>query len=495
MRSLLTWLCCALVDAPAAEVAPPPGPTIVSITLQPATTPRPTLKYHLVPEQYGLIAGNAATFYHRAMLMIAGRQNEEAWQPHSKTGPAKLSFDEQLSAWLDVRAAHLPREEVRALLNRFASIIREIELGANRDHCDWEFARRDEGINLLIPEIQNSRTLARLISLQARLAIADGRLEAALQSIQTGMTLARHVATGPTLIQTLVGDAIAFTMASCLEDLIGAPGAPSLFWALADRPRPFVDLRLAFESERHIVEKEFPALLDLDKGVWSLDQTRRVADSLQEKLFDIASGYPIPEWNASVPSHLPPTSRRLILATMCARIEPEARRALIQAGRSPAEVATLPVIQAALLYVYGQSRERRDAMFKWANVPYASSANEFKPVPLTAAERRANPLLAIFALLEEGYGPSRLAAVRVDRQLDILQVVEAIRLDATRHEGRLPASLDAIKDLPIPLDQATGKSFEYRVHGDSATLIAPSLAEVQFTPAITIQIELTPPKR
>ena len=495
MRWLIIWLCFGSLGAIEAEVTPPAGPTLIPITLQPATPPRPTLKYHLVPEQYGLLPGNAAIFYYRALLMVAERQNDEAWQPQPKTGPAKLTFDDQLSTWLDVRATDLPREEVRTFLDRYASIIREIEAGAKRDHCDWEFAHRDEGISLLIPEVQNSRTLARLISLQARLAIADGQLESAIQSIQTGLTLARHVAHGPILIQTLVGDAIVFQMSDCLEDLIGAPGAPSLFWALADRPRPFIDLRLALESERHIIEKEFPGLLDLDKGIWSLDQTRRFADALQEKLFNIISGDTIPGWNASIPMHLSPPARSLVLAAMCARIEPEARRALIQAGRSPTEVAAMTVTQAALLYVSAQSRERRDAMFQWANVPYALSVNQFKTRPLSQEERRANPLLAIFAAFDEGYGASRLAAVRVERQLDILQVVEAIRLDASSHGGRLPASLDAIKDLPLPLDQATGKPFEYRVQGDSATLIAPSLAEVQFLPAFTIQIELTPPKR
>jgi hypothetical protein len=66
-----------------------------------------------------------------------------------------------------------------------------------------------------------------------------------------------------------------------------------------------------------------------------------------------------------------------------------------------------------------------------------------------------------------------LATVRGERQFDMLQCVEAIRLYAAAHDGTLPDSLEALTESPAPLDPATGKPYEYRRDGASATLIAP----------------------
>ena len=62
----------------------------------------------------------------------------------------------------------------------------------------------------------------------------------------------------------------------------------------------------------------------------------------------------------------------------------------------------------------------------------------------------------------------------LERELDALQCIEAIRLYANAHEGKLPNSLEAITDAPVPLDPVTGKPFLYQVNGDSATLSAPA---------------------
>ncbi len=489
---LLPWVCLGglpLLDLEPATTTPlPPAPVVTTIMVQPSTVPRPALRYHLIPERYGLVPGNAALFYHRAVLLLAQKS-----QAHpAGTARPELSADEQAYQWTSKPIADLPKEEVRQWLSRHANVIHEVELGVRRAHCDWGLSDRPEGIDLLLPEIQPTRTLARLLVLQAKLAILDGQPDRAFRSIQTGLVLARHVGDGPTLIQGIIGGAIGFEMTRCLEQLIGSPGAPSLFWALADRPQPFIDFRTAFEAERHIIEKELPGLTDLDHGVWSVDQARRFADTLQERLFRLIGNETLPGMTFPVPTGMTPTARRLAVAALCARIDPAARRALIAGGRPEAEVNAMPVIQAAVLYTYGLAQDRTDAIFKWANVRNSALASQGHPESLTFEAKESNPLLAIFSTLEAGLESARVVGFRVDRQLDALQVVEAIRLDATRNGGRLPATLDAIRDLPIPLDPATGKAFEYRVVGTSAALTAPGSAE---TPLLPIEIHLIPPQR
>jgi hypothetical protein len=64
--------------------------------------------------------------------------------------------------------------------------------------------------------------------------------------------------------------------------------------------------------------------------------------------------------------------------------------------------------------------------------------------------------------------------VRLDRRIAALRCVEAVRLYAAAHDGKLPAKLDDIKEVPIPLDPFTGKSFEYKAEGDKVTIEGPA---------------------
>jgi hypothetical protein len=67
---------------------------------------------------------------------------------------------------------------------------------------------------------------------------------------------------------------------------------------------------------------------------------------------------------------------------------------------------------------------------------------------------------------------SYIAAHKIDRQIDALRVVEAIRNYAAGHNSRLPESLDKITEVPVPNDPFTGKPFHYEVKDGVATLSA-----------------------
>jgi hypothetical protein len=210
----------------------------------------PALRYRLLPERRELVAGNAAIFYHRAIEMIQIVKYDLLSQAAtSKKSPADLAnVGETVHRWIAGPLREMPREEVRKQLDLYRNALHEIELGAHREDCDWEFDRRSEGYSLLLPEIQETRTLARLVALQVRFEILEGRPESALHWLRTGFALSRHVTRGTTLIQSLVGAAITSLILDALEELIRAPGAPNLTWALATLPRPMVDLTPALEA-------------------------------------------------------------------------------------------------------------------------------------------------------------------------------------------------------------------------------------------------------
>jgi hypothetical protein len=456
--------------------SPADPPTVIK--LRPAAEPRPALKYRLVPERLDLVPGNAAVFYHRAIEMTVYKRRSLADQEKEKvkegTRTRAISDEDLVSEWIYGPIAEIPREKAREMLRSFEGPLKEVELGATRSTCDWEFDRRNDGFYLVIEEIQRMRGLARLVSLRARMAILDGKTDEAMHWIETGLVMGRHVSQGPIIIQMLVGVAIDSVMTQCLEDLIQVPGTPSLYWALADRPRPFVDLRYSLEGERQGLEKEIPGLLELEQGPWGLDKAKKFSDELQRKIYALGSDFPTKGSDGAVPDEMLAAARRLGIAAMTAKIYPEARRALIAQGRPEAEVDAMPVVQAATLYCYQEYRRSLDNTYKWMNLPYWQSHNRVDAsYPRTVEQKMKNPLLTIFQMVTPALNSARMAPIRLDRKLDALQCVEAIRLYAAAHEGKLPASLDAIVEAPVPIDLMTGKPFEYKLDGDQATLSAP----------------------
>ncbi|MGH7134581.1 MAG: hypothetical protein ACREHD_02510, partial [Pirellulales bacterium] len=58
---------------------------------------------------------------------------------------------------------------------------------------------------------------------------------------------------------------------------------------------------------------------------------------------------------------------------------------------------------------------------------------------------------------------------RLDQRIALLCCVEAMRMYAAEHDGKLPAKLKDIR-LPLPVDPATGQPFTYKVDGKMAHL-------------------------
>lgn len=72
--------------------------------------------------------------------------------------------------------------------------------------------------------------------------------------------------------------------------------------------------------------------------------------------------------------------------------------------------------------------------------------------------------------LKPAHDKCRLIGQRLSREIAILKCIEAIRLYASSHDSKLPASLADITEIPIPDDPLTGKAFVYKVSGSKATL-------------------------
>ncbi len=65
---------------------------------------------------------------------------------------------------------------------------------------------------------------------------------------------------------------------------------------------------------------------------------------------------------------------------------------------------------------------------------------------------------------------------RLEQQIALLRHVEALRLYAAEHDGKLPAKLSDIP-VPLPADPVTGKPFAYSAERNTAHLRGGSLRD------------------
>jgi hypothetical protein len=436
------------------------------IVLRPAAAPVPALKYQLLPERRRLVPGNAALLYHRAIEMSMQRQ---ARAPRGeKAADPTLSRGNTVADWVTGPLQSIPREGARRLLEANVNPLHEIELGAWRETCDWGFERREETVDLLIEEIQQMRSLIWLVSLKARMAVLGGDIDQAMHWIQVGFAVARHVSEGPLIIQSLIGVHLCQVMCKPLEDLIQAPGVPSLYWALSHRPRPLTDFSAGFENERFLLENEIPSLRELDGPPWSVLRAREFSAELQRKLFRLAE-----IGNGSDGPSFRDWKYKMGMAVLVLQAYPEAKRALIAEGRPVEQVEAMPAVQVAALHTFREYEKYRDEFFKWTSLPFYQG---YHGMDEWMADNRSRTegkfLFKLFTMLIPAVRSCGLSLALSERRLDAIQCIEAIRLHTALH-GKLPAQLEEITEAPVPLDSGTGKPFEYRVSGNRATLTAP----------------------
>jgi hypothetical protein len=418
------------------------------------------LRYHLLPQLHEMTPGNAAGRYKQAIETL-----KKVRKATGDGGP-----EGELETWLDLPAAELPRGQARKLLDRYPEVFRLADQAARSEYCDWGFGERlrQKGIFTLLPELQEMRDLARLLALRARLEILEGHTDRALRALQTGFAAAKHIGETPTLISYLVGVAMATVTARELELLLSQPGAPNLYWALTDLPRPFIDIRKPMEGERIGIYGTFPGLVEVmnnpDAPPLKPEQIK-VGVDLLVKEFNVGKDFPT----------------RAAIAVWVRTKHPAAKEALVAAGWPRDKVEKMSHMQVALLHALQQYDRLLDEMVKWRNFPYVEALKGFDQAERQLKEAKVKALspsgdvpgIPLAPLLLPAVQKVFAAHARINRRLAALRCVEAVRLYAAAHGGKLPATLADIKEVPIPTDPYLGKPFVYRRGDGMATLEGP----------------------
>ncbi len=450
------------------------GPTIYRMVVSPAPAPEPAFRYRLFKHEDDCKDGNAVTYYYRAML-DSNRMRKAILE----------KFGEQYDQWYNVQEVpldQLPKDKVHKALALFdGTVMRSLREATSRRRCEWDWRLDDihdfSVFEFLLPELQNFRAIARMLLLRARLAIAEGRTRAAITSLQMIYRMGRDGAEPPLLVCGLVGLSIAGTGNTGTLELMAAPDSPNLYWALADMPKPMIDLRRAAHYELGIGLRVLPLLREAETAEYSpAEWSRRIGQMLKSiRTFGTASApgsdrlpppFDGPGWKSAT-SQLAGTVLGLLTY-------PQAKKSLISDGMSPREVDAMPVGQVLVLASARAYRHTSQQLETLWCIPFSEMKQRERAVTdhlkrkgyLGTQLFRSKEIIPIASLVLPAISAARVAQARLARDLAAMQLIEALRMHAAE-TGQLPASLDDVKVVPVPINPATEKPFVY--HTESST--------------------------
>lgn len=449
----------------------------IRLTVTPSAAVDPPLKYRLLPENASLTRGNAAGGYYRSMILA------KEVRDFSK-------YDELLGNAFGDDAKPIPADKGKQILNAMSTTLKELDRAARRDHCNWDLPFKEEGFSMLLPEFQQSRSLARLLRYKAETEIAARQFNAAERTLQTTFAMGRDVARAPLLITGLVGVAEANLAIEQIQNWIATPASPNLFWALASFPRPFIDGAAAVEQELDIIRTMFPEVFAFDDSPKTPEQWQTLLNRASKRILE----YSQPNSKLDL---LPGTTLRdqAMGFGIALKVYPNAKQALIAAGKSTREVEAMPVAQVVLLHTRDVFNRLAQQYLRWWSMPYPIAQPGMEQENNSLVQRRVNfdEGVPIASLLMPAFNQAMTAFVRLDRKIAAMAVVEALRLHA-HTTGKLPDSLDDIKSLPIPPDPMTGRPFNYKVVDGRGVIDLQTGDRVGGSYVARYEIELVPVK-
>ncbi len=456
--SLVTLSLAGAARAQVAKQATQADPSpIKALQLSPAAAPSPLFGYRLLPTAGELRPGDAAPIYLRLR-----HGDPEGWQQIGK----------RTAAWNDLPLDEIPIKEAREFVNAWSPQWKQMKFAARRESCNWNYTideQRHEIINVLLPDMPDLRMWARMVLLKARLEVAEKTPEKALKTIGEGMVFGRHIAQGPFYINGLVGISIDSSMVTLLEELVGRPGTPNLYWALTALPRPLISVRDAMEREMRLAENMIPQLDEVDApyspAEWTVLAEQMFAGLLRlVKAADPSSNAVPAEIRDQLPDDYASYKKKYLNT-----LRKSLRRA---AGATEAAIVGMSDDEVMLRGVAHEYRVLRDGIFKVASLPYPDGLKRRSESDAAFREGKTGPV-AGFAIMQAAGMGAYDAEVRLERRVAMLRTIEAIRLHMAAHGGQLPGSLDEIKEVAVPLDPATNTPFPYKLEGDTAVLTTP----------------------
>jgi hypothetical protein len=432
---------------------------VVHLTVRPMPAPKPVLRYQLLPELRELNPGNAAQNYLKCFM-------EQRYFFFTKEAAAERAHYQTMPL------AELP---VDKLLHYGGFALTQADWAARLDALDWQTLERIQngGMEPLPDELGPLQDLAAALQVRFRAEVAGRHFDDALRTAKTMFALGRHLGDHPTEVADLVGLWVAHLSLGTLEEMVQQPGCPNLYWALTDLPCPLVDLRKGVQGDRTLVAADLRLLHD---------DTPMTEPEIEEFVSHLSGAIGF----AREQSGRPPRNVRVRLQ---ARVKDSERvraagQRLVEAGYVPDLVKTFPLTQVILVDEKRDYEVQRDERMKLLALPLCQidSLGDGKKEESDGDGLLADLLPHIIKL--------RRTQGQLERQIALLRHVEALRMYAAEHDGKLPAKQSDIP-VPLPIDPVSGKPFVYAIDGATAHIRGSSVQAEENDPGYNVHYKVT----
>lgn len=435
----------------------------IEMVLHPREIESPVLKYRLLPSELERKEGNAVPIllrlpWEQTQWMTTVYPKLEEWEQRPLTAPE----------WANSGGV-LPH-----------NFYHEMKRAAYRREASWEYPIQETQslYMILLPDVQGLRAfLGRGLSGRIRYHLSQGELEQAREGILVGFANARHIAQTPFFVNQLVAISIHRIMLERTRELIAQPGSPNLYWALSTLPASLIEMDRAASLESEAFAACLPAVTDLDRPRDEKEWIK-MADQLVELLNQLGELPPKPPAapGASVVEKLLQSivgeKNRLLVTVRYAREKLPGQVNI--SSEAVSEMSDTEVVVRWYVFM-------RQSVDHLAGAALVLPPREAWP-QLKAAEEERNMLHhELGANKSPGFKSEAnfyVASWTLRQRIASLRIIEAVRHFLATNDGKLPATLEDIKDLPIPLDPLTDRPFEWIVDQNTAILKSPPLPPI-----------------
>jgi hypothetical protein len=454
---------------------------VVKITVSPATFPYPLLKYRFNTYSTELEFGNAAPLYMQAFAeyeKIYG-EAEKNWYASKeyfelkKSGASEDKIIGEMFRAVPLEPAwpnssypkSVSPEEEAKFYKAMEPVYRLMEKASRMRDADWSYCMEYKGIATNLEHVQNLRALARYLCGKSDWEIRNGRYEDAVKTLRIGIAMGNHLgrANFPNLVNMLVGIAIQGIMQNQIMIMASQPDSPNLYPALTQIVLPTDAFQYALQGEQFWpfpTQNALPIFENIDKA--SPEECRERLENVIVTLIQTQTN----QWLT-----LPEKSKVSAAVTMvCTLCYPQGCDRLLEQGCKAEEIERLSVYQVVTPFVLQEIKAAYDRLLVTATFPYGSSHSAII-FDESICEKIQSPVDIYLLLIMPALDAAKRACLRQHQTQELVKIIEAIRYYAAVHDGRLPESLGAIKEVVIVTDDPmTGKPFGYKVEGRTAMI-------------------------
>lgn len=440
----------------------------VALSLAPSEPSQSALTHRLYPENSTLFDRNSAIYYHRSVYILD--TSEARLRAQDNNPDTTLAFSKD---YLDGELTPQLLQRMRTWLQIHEYTLKEIGFAVRSNHCDWQLIpeeARDNWYFLHVSELQSCRALARLLAVKARVEIADGNFDKAIEAIQFCNKMAADVHRSKLIVGSMVGNSCAGIMQRPIQEFMQAKDSPSLYWPLATLPNEVTDVRQTVRNQLSRT-RNGDGLFANPENPKTLDEWRVEANKYINRLVIVQAI----------------NGRVNVSHEVTIRCYPIAKQLLLNDGMPPNELEAMPSIQVVAIARSRISNWMLDELEKGLRLNDLECQKYFAKLESRVADHPFNTAfiseLSLTPSLDVTLAPIQQllqSTSYLQRKRCAFQVIEAIRLHLGA-TGELPKSLDEITIVPVPLNPETGKPFRYEFKDKEAKLFDFGLRKVTAT--------------